>query len=54
MSRQTYETVRYAALRCARLGVSKTFTWTVDTNRNRRGTRRVGVIIPPVYRDNGF
>jgi hypothetical protein len=53
MSRQTCETIRYAVLRCARLGVSKTFTWTTDTRRSR-GTRRVGVIVPPAYRDNGF
>ena len=54
MSRQTYETIRYAALRCARLGVSKTWTWTTDANRNHRGTRRSGVIVPAAYRELGY
>jgi hypothetical protein len=54
MSRQTSVTVRYAALRCARLGVSKTWTWTTDSNRNHRGTRRSGVILPAAYRKLGY
>jgi len=54
MSRQTHETVRYAALRCMRMGVSKTFTWTTDANRNHRGTRRSGVIIPAAHRELGY
>lgn len=53
MSRQTVVTIRYAALRCLRFGVSKTFTYDYDARRVR-GTRRAGVVIPLAYREDGY